>query len=94
MNEQAAQTATEDLSSAPLAAARRRGGESDNGIDVREEELVFVQAQRMYQMRCECGRSWFELVAKQLVQCPACHKLGLVAAYTPRRPAAHTGRRK
>jgi Zn finger protein HypA/HybF involved in hydrogenase expression len=47
---------------------------------VREEELGVVQAQQMYQMRCECGRSWFELVLKQFVQCPACHKLGLVSA--------------
>ena len=46
---------------------------------MREEDLGLVQAQRLYQMRCECGRSWFELVLKTLVECPACHKLGLVS---------------
>jgi hypothetical protein len=30
-------------------------------------------------MRCECGRSWFELELPKFVKCPACHKLGLVA---------------
>jgi hypothetical protein len=48
------------------------------GIEVREEELTSVTAQALYKMRCECGRSWFELELPQLVKCPACDKLGLV----------------
>ena len=52
----------------------------DNGIEVHEEECGTVTVQRVYQMRCECGRSWFELDLPKVVQCPACHKLGLVCS--------------
>ena len=72
------QTVTKDPSSAPLARARRR--ETDSGIEVHEEELGTVTAQRVYKMRCQCGRSWFELELPRLVSCPACRKLGLVSA--------------
>ncbi len=51
-----------------------------NGITVSEEELGSVKAQRLYKMRCECGRSWFELELPTLVECPACKKLCLVSA--------------
>jgi len=79
VNERMTQAAVEDPSGAPSAVATPWRVEADTGIDVREEDLSIVQAQRLYQMRCECGRSWFELVLKILVQCPACHKLGLVS---------------
>jgi hypothetical protein len=49
------------------------------GIEVHEDELGQITAQPMYRMRCECGRPWFELELKRLVQCPACHKLNLVS---------------
>jgi len=52
----------------------------ESGIVVREEELGSVKAQRLYKMRCECGRSWFELELPTLVECPACKKLCLVSA--------------
>jgi hypothetical protein len=52
----------------------------DGGIVVSEEELGTVKAQRLYKMRCECGRSWFELELPTLVECPACKTLGLVSA--------------
>jgi hypothetical protein len=52
----------------------------DSGIVVREEELIAVKAQRLFKMRCECGRSWFELELPKFVECPACKKLGLVSA--------------
>lgn len=58
--------------------APERGSEADAGIQVQEEELEAVIAQRMYKMRCGCGRSWFELELKKFVSCPACRKLGLV----------------
>ena len=51
----------------------------DSGIEVQEEELGQITAQRMYRMRCDCGRPWFELELKRLVQCPACHRLNLVS---------------
>lgn len=52
----------------------------ESGIVVSEEELGSVKAQRLYKMRCECGRSWFELELPKFVECPACKKLGLVSA--------------
>jgi hypothetical protein len=52
----------------------------ESGIVVREEELGSVKAQRLYKMRCECGRSWFELELPTLIECPACKKLCLVGA--------------
>jgi len=52
---------------------------TENGIEVHEEEWSTVTAQRVYKMRCECGRSWFELELPKFVKCPACHKLGLVS---------------
>jgi len=74
------QTATKNPSSVPVARAQRRSGETDSGIEVHEEELGAVTAQRMYKMRCECGRSWFELELPRVVECPACRKLGFVSA--------------
>jgi hypothetical protein len=53
---------------------------TDSGIEVHEEEWGRVTVQRLYKMRCECGRSWFELELPKFVECPACHKLGLVSA--------------
>ena len=51
----------------------------DSGIEVQEEEWGTVTVQLVYKMRCECGRSWFELELPRFVKCPACHKLGLVS---------------
>jgi hypothetical protein len=75
-----AQTAAKDPSSAPATRGQQRGGETDSGIEVHEEELGAVTAQRLYKMRCECGRSWFEIQLPKVVKCPACRKLGLVSA--------------
>ncbi len=49
------------------------------GIEVEEEELGQIKAQLMYRMRCDCGRPWFELELKRLIQCPACRRLSLVS---------------
>lgn len=80
VNERTTQAAVEDPSGAPSGATPWRA-DGDGGIDVREDDLGLIRAQHLYQMRCECGRSWFELVLKMLVECPACHKLGLVSEY-------------
>jgi hypothetical protein len=47
--------------------------------EVSEHELCRVTAQRVYVVRCECGRRWFELELQGLVECPACHRLGSLA---------------
>jgi hypothetical protein len=59
--------------------ARARVRAKTDGIEVREQELVTITAQRIYRMRCGCGRSWFELQLPHLVSCPACEKMGLVS---------------
>ena len=63
----------------PSLNARSRQRREGGGIEVREEELGTVTAQRLFKMRCECGRSWFELELPRLIQCPACAKLNLVS---------------
>ena len=60
-------------------ASRTRQRREGSGIEVQEEELGTVTAQRLFKMRCECGRSWFELELPRLIQCPACAKLNLVS---------------
>jgi hypothetical protein len=60
------------------SAFHRRVGR-DDGILVQEEELGLVKAQHLYKMRCECGRSWFELELPKLVKCPACQRINLVS---------------
>ncbi len=60
------------------SAFHRRVGR-DDGILVQEEELGLVTAQHLYKMRCECGRSWFELELPKLVKCPACQRINLVS---------------
>jgi hypothetical protein len=43
---------------------------TDSGIEVQEEEWGTVTVQHLYKMRCECGRSWFELESLKFVRCP------------------------
>ena len=62
-----------DLSVAPPRHA------SDGGIEVHEEQCGTITAQLMYKMRCECGRSWFELEPPSCVRCPGCNKFGVVS---------------
>jgi hypothetical protein len=54
-----------------------------SGIEVHEEKWGTVTAQHVYKMRCECGRSWFELELPKFVKCPACQKLGFVSQPRP-----------
>jgi hypothetical protein len=64
---------------APRTAGPHRAGHKGEEIEVQEEELGQITAQRMYRMRCECGRPWFELELPRLVKCPKCHRLNLVS---------------
>jgi hypothetical protein len=54
-------------------------GATASGIEVHEEKWGTVTVQHVYKMRCECGRSWFELELPRFVKCPACHKLDFVS---------------
>jgi hypothetical protein len=49
-----------------------------SGIEVHEEKWGTVTVRHVYKMRCECGRSWFELELPRFAKCPACHQLGFV----------------
>ncbi|HEY6456162.1 MAG TPA: hypothetical protein VIY90_12885 [Steroidobacteraceae bacterium] len=62
-----------------LESAFHRHAGKDDGILVQEDELGSVTAQHLYKMRCECGRSWFELELPKLVKCPACQRINLVS---------------
>src|SRR4029077_19564412 len=42
---------------------------SASGIEVHEERWGTVTVQHVYKMRCECGRSWFELELPRFVRC-------------------------
>jgi hypothetical protein len=59
-------------------AGQAQTAEASSGMTVEEEELRAVSAQLVYKMRCECGRSWFELELQTFVKCPACRKVGIV----------------
>jgi hypothetical protein len=63
--------------SAPEASADP-SAEISSGMTVEEEVLRVVSAQIIYQLRCECGRSWFALELPTFVKCPACRKVGMV----------------
>jgi hypothetical protein len=64
----------------PQAHSRQQpAAEASSGITVEEEEMRLVSAQLVYKMRCECGRSWFELELLTFVKCPACKKVGIVS---------------
>ena len=60
------------------AASERRPINRGYGIEVHEDELGSATAQRLYRLRCQCGRAWFELELPKLVQCPACLRLNVV----------------
>ena len=53
-------------------------GQIRPGVLVEENELSSATAQQMFRIRCECGRSWFELELKQIVKCPGCSRLSRV----------------
>lgn len=61
-----------------LPARKGTAPRESEGIHVQEEELSFASAQPMFRMRCDCGRSWFELELKIFVRCPACERLSRV----------------
>jgi hypothetical protein len=60
-----------------VQAAPLRGATA-SGLEVHKEKVGKVAVQRLYRMRCECGRSWIALVLPKFVKCPACHKLGQI----------------
>ncbi len=43
-----------------------------DGIEVTERPLGHAKAQWLLQVRCECGRRWFELQEVETATCPRC----------------------
>jgi hypothetical protein len=72
------QTSTRSGSVRSLRSHARITPREADGILVQEDELSLATAQHLYRIRCECGRSWFELELKMLVKCPACSRLNRV----------------
>ena len=61
------------------SAATVLSGAPGENIGASEPELCRITAQRLYLIRCECGRRWFDLELPALAECPACHRLGSLA---------------
>jgi len=45
------------------------------GVEVKEESLGRATAQWILEVRCQCGRRWFELQEVVTARCPRCDKL-------------------
>lgn len=63
----------------PANHAQPTSADGGSGMTVEEEVLRVVSAQLLYQLHCECGRSWFALELPTFVKCPACRKVGMVS---------------
>jgi hypothetical protein len=55
------------------------------GIEVIEERMGRASGQWILEVRCECGRRWFELEEIASARCPRCDKL--VRVHIERAPA-------
>ena len=57
-----------------------------DGIEVVERPLGHATAQWLLQVRCECGRRWFELEPMKTATCPRCGTFLVVKTEGRRRP--------
>jgi len=62
------------LGTAPLPTITRM----PEGIEVQERRLGHAVGQWVLQVRCDCGRRWFELHPVRTADCPRCGALVLV----------------
>lgn len=46
--------------------------ESPNGLDVREREVVRGEWTAIYEVRCTCGKRWFNPRFEKVQLCPRC----------------------
>ena len=49
-----------------------------DGVEVSEREVVRGEMQRVYSIRCPCGRRWFDTAPERLQVCPKCGKAVLL----------------
>lgn len=57
-----------------------------DGIEVVEQRAGVAEGQWLLQIRCQCGRRWFELEAIPAATCPRCGLLVYVNVAAPRPP--------
>jgi len=57
------------------------------GIEVVEQFAGVAEGQWLLEVRCQCGRRWFELAAIPTATCPRCGLLVYVNIATPSPPA-------
>ena len=50
----------------------------EGGVEVSEREIVRGEMQRVYSIRCPCGRRWFDTAPERLQVCPKCGKAVLL----------------
>jgi hypothetical protein len=60
------------------------------GIEVVERHLAHGVGQWVLQVRCDCGRRWFEVELVESADCPRCGALVLIQL-EPRQPPGDTG---
>ena len=51
---------------------------STDGLDVREREVVHGEVKAIYEVRCPCGRRWFNPQFENVQLCPRCDSAVLV----------------
>jgi len=52
--------------------------EQDDGVEVREREVVRGTLRVLYEIRCACGRRWFNRQRERLQICPRCARAVLL----------------
>jgi hypothetical protein len=53
------------------------------GIEVVERHLGHAVGRWVLQIRCDCGRRWFEVEPVKSAECPRCHALVLIQIEPP-----------
>jgi hypothetical protein len=80
-------TAEEDDGTQPVPKIARM----PEGIEVVERHLAHGVGHWVLQVRCDCGRRWFEVEPVESADCPRCGALVLIQI-EPRQPPAPAGR--
>jgi DNA-directed RNA polymerase subunit RPC12/RpoP len=68
-------------------ATMRRVTRMPEGIEVVEHRTGVAEGQWLLQVRCQCGRRWFEIEAVPAATCPRCGLLVFVKVAVPGPPA-------
>jgi len=61
------------------------------GIEVVERHLGHAVGRWVLQVRCDCGRRWFEVEPIKSAECPRCGALVLIQIESPEPPGVESG---